>query len=188
MPNLFWCAMMPEATKKDYIKDGLIYQGVPLYASPASVELPNGEFTVEVVNELIKEHTSSSSYRPMFRMFHTGDGTNQFGSLRNDGLMLYMINNNTWAITARPTGYTDIGVKRTSTFVFDENKIRSFYYNGELKAKENKATTALSRTDYNNVYVETVYYNYFDVRIYNRVLTPEEIAHNYEIDKERFLI
>ena len=91
-------------------------------------------------------------------------------------------------------GYTDYYKKKIviekdfENRLFNENKIRSFYYNGELKAKENKATTALSRTDYNNVYVETVYYNYFDVRIYNRVLTPEEIAHNYEIDKERFLI
>ncbi len=188
MPNLFWLSMLSQKKGEDYIKDGLIYQGIPLQDSPASGNFPNGTFTFEVVNELTAEHTSSSSYRPMVRMHHTGEAVlNQFGGLRNDGLLLYTLNNKAW--TTRPGGsYNDIGVKKTSTFVFDEDKIRSFYYNGNFIAKENSSVITLHRTDYDNMLVVPGYHNYFDVRIYDRALTAEEIAHNHRIDKERFSI
>ena len=194
MPNLFWLSMMSETTKKDYVKDGLIYQGVPLSASPASVSFPNGVFTVEIVNELIAQAPTSSDYRVLLRMYNKSPGeyANQLGNLNNAGVMLFTVGGKQWTIPSSqlPLTYKTIGDKRTTTFVLDSNKDRSLYCNGEFEIQNTTLKTGLNRTELDNVFAMNngVYYNYFDVRIYDRVLTPEEIAHNYEIDKERFLI
>ncbi len=193
MPKPFWTILMSQQKKSaDYIQDGLIYQGLPLGQSNAtSISLPDGVFTVEVVNELIAEHGTAGSYRVLLRMFNNSPGEylNQLGNLNNAGTFLYYINNDNWVITPSnlPVTYNTIGDKRTTSFTLDSDMLRSVYCNGNLQVQALR-TKAPARTDYNNVYAESngVYYNYFDVRIYDRVLTAEEIAHNYTIDKERF--
>ncbi len=189
MPNLFWCALMSKEKGDDYIQDGLIYKGVPLQSSPISIELPNGEFTVDIVSELIA--LPESDYGKMFIMRNSNpsDYTNEFGGLRKDGLILYNTNSDTFAIVNRPQGIAELGDKRTITFVFDKDNLKSFYFKGGFVANK-QANSSFSRKNYNNVFVvnNDIYYKYFGIRIYDRALTPEEIQHNYEIDKERYRI
>lgn len=189
MPNLFWLSMLSKEKGDDYIQDGLIYRGIGTSADIGAISLPNGEFTIEIVNELLSLPESSTAYVQQFYLRNTNptDTTNTIGNLRKDGGILYYTQSDNWYIGSKPQGYNVIGDKRTSSFVFDSDNLKSFYYNADLIAQK-QASETFSRTDYNNVLARTIDFNVFEVRIYDRALSAEEIAHNYQIDKERYLI
>lgn len=86
---------------------------------------------------------------------------------------------------------------------FDGSKINFFennkkYVNNNIgnstviKSPTNNTILILGNNPYNNsiegssTYSKWLNGKVYSVRIYNRALTDEEVAHNYEIDKERF--
>ena len=79
------------------------------------------------------------------------------------------------------------------TAVFGEGYER-VYINGEIRNENNNGYTPIPSTDgfglslgvWESVPSYTFDGDAFSVRAYNRPLTPEEIAHNYAIEKERF--
>lgn len=92
--------------------------------------------------------------------------------------------------------YTEFVNKRsTLTITEDANNPISYYVNGNISETSGSAS---SRVDANHTMLilgartyNGNFYDYFRgeiacVRIYDRVLTANEILHNYEIDKKRF--
>ena len=74
---------------------------------------------------------------------------------------------------------------------FDEGLITS-YLNGEKLFSNPLITNHIKKTS-DSIFVGEAYGhnsllkgNIYSTRVYNRALTPEEIAHNYAIEKERF--
>ena len=67
-------------------------------------------------------------------------------------------------------------------------------YSGWLNGEQKTSKTGQTGTDAGAAYLWLNYYvgkytmsaNYHCIRIYNRALTADEIAHNYAVDKERF--
>ena len=81
------------------------------------------------------------------------------------------------------------------TAVFGEG-VERIYINGELRNENTNGYTPIPSIDgfglslgvWESVSSYTFDGDVFSVRAYNRPLTPEEIAHNYAIEKERFSI
>ena len=86
----------------------------------------------------------------------------------------------------------DTSPKSTWSATYDSSSIPSYYVNGGLKTgtltsnvwSVRSGNFGLSGANNYNQY--NFVGNYYNVRVYNRALTPAEIAANYAIDKARF--
>lgn len=183
---MFHRLLMQENKPKEYIQDGLVYQGDAL--DIPVIYLPNGEFTVEIVNELLKLEPNSGSYKRPIRFFDSTDTSNQFGSLKSNssgtaGLMLYYTKGDSQVISVSKQ-YATVGDKRTTTFLFTSANVKKFYYNANLMTTK-QASSTFGSTKYDNVAADSLtYYDTYNIRIYDRALTADEILYNYQLDKE----
>ncbi len=181
-----------------YVKKGLLYQGVGSVDEIPLIDLSTGEFTIEICNEVVDGEYSPGVYKSQFRINRTIAPTDyQFnvGSTDSRRIMLYYTNGDRWVVSSKiPATYITVGNKRTSTFTYSKDNVKSVYFNGVFNQQRQASVTFGNGVQqYDNIHIvpDEKYpglsaFNTFDFRVYNRVLTAEEIAQNFEMDKKLY--
>ena len=182
-----------------YAEDGLKFDGVDDYIETEKVPF-NKSLTIESIVNL----ESATSYAPLLRLSpkeNLSIGLIYFGVSNNfvENSPHYML----WAGTRGDSGvvqHMSIGtfipnqMYHLSCVLDVENKTLSIYSDGQLISSlehdiipiENNETTLHIAKQSNT---DRIFKGrYFSTKIYNRPLTPEEIQHNYQIEKEKFNI
>ena len=180
-----------------YDKNKLSFDGVDDYIETEKVPF-NKSLTIESIVNL----ESATSYAPILRLSpkdNWGKGLIYFGVSNKfaENSPYYML----WAGTRGDSGvvqHMSIGtfipnqMYHLSCVLDVENKTLSIYSDGQLISslehdiipiEDNETTLHVARQHGSDRIFKG---KYFSAKIYNRALTPEEIAHNYAIEKERF--
>lgn len=171
----------------------LSFDGVDDWAYKTSGAVYNidKEHTIEV---LLKPRKVASSHQSIFNTVNTGTGVLQYGSLwiNTYNQILFKISDGTTNAISQylTSSNTDItGKYFLATQVRDDRHYRLY----------NKATYVTSGsiawdagTPNPAIYIGgSAYYfqgKIYSIRVYNKALTEDEILHNYNYDKEKFII
>ena len=182
-----------------YNENKLAFDGVDDYIETEKVPF-NKSLTIESIVNL----ESATSYAPLLRLSpkeNLSIGLIYFGVSNNfvENSPHYML----WAGTRGDSGvvqHMSIGtfipnqIYHLSCVLDVENKTLSIYSDGQLISslehdiipiEDNETTLHVGRQHSTDRIFKG---KYFSAKIYNRPLTPEEIAHNYQIEKEKFNI
>ena len=180
-----------------YDKNKLLFDGVDDYIETEKVPF-NKSLTIESIVNL----ESATPYAPILRLSpkkNLSIGLIYFGVSNNfaENSPYYRL----WAGTRGDSGivqHMSIGtfipnqMYHLSCVLDVENKTLSIYSDGQLISslehdiipiEDNETTLHVARQHSSDRIFKG---KYFSAKIYNRPLTPEEIAHNYAIEKERF--
>ncbi len=179
---------MNGASAKDYIQDGLFFLGENI-APPSSgmqivsigdLPIVNG-WTVEICGI----YTMSQSGEPV--IFSVNDTS----SIRIFGIGWRVNANHTainirWFVSEADTGQT-VGSPAQLAYTMNPNKTLVGYAQGLPFLNVSATSAQLPDTTITKlVSAEGGAFNIYSLRVYDRPLSAEEIAHNYAIDKERF--
>ena len=175
-------------TAADYVQDGLFFIGEAI-TPPASgmqiisigdLPIVNG-WTVEICGV----YTMSQIGEPV--IFSVNDTS----SVRIFGVGWRVNANHTainirWFVSEADTGQT-VGSPAQLAYTMDSNKHLVGYAQGSSFLNVSATSAQLPATTITKlVSAEGGAFNIYSLRVYNRPLTAEEIAHNYTVDKARF--
>lgn len=163
--------------------------------------IPNRPYTVEMVAEEVTKAADSTAASGVYVR-----GLHQLGYFRHQnnnawGPDVFRISNIYVAMSIDGLTYNQIYPKANKSFVVSNwssvnttnarDKV-AVYYNGTLRSAHRYTFSSGSAPTENGViYIggsSTGKFKYYNIRIYNRALTAEEIAANYAVDAQRFII
>ena len=170
----------------------LSFDGVNDYAYKTSGAVYNidKEHTIEV---LLKPRKVASSHQSIFNTVNTGTGVLQYGALWISGnqLRYETADGSANHISQELTLTTnDLNKYFLMTNIRDDKTYKT-YNQGNLIKED--ITTWNAKTPNPAIYIGKASSYYFQgkiysIRVYNKALTEEEMLHNYNYDKEKFII
>lgn len=175
-----------------YVDNGLEFDGVDDYVVKpnSSQEFTYSEFT-------LSSTFKSNQERPPHVGTLIGKGSVNDSQFYMLGFFLqqylcFSVNDRRVLISYISEG---IDLKKVNNFVgVKRNETLELWLNGSLLSNiiipesldvSNNYSLTIGRASYTQVFLDG---NIYNSKIYNRALTPKEIAHNYKIDKHRFNI
>lgn len=180
---------MNGASAKDYIQDGLFFLGENI-APPSSgyqtiflgrdLDLTKG-YTVELCGTCLATVRNEIMLGPTTSKYSLNPWATGWWLASNNATINFRFGSN-----ERSTGQTNVGATQLAytSAGWEPVALKSFAV-GVLVGEYSVSSFNLSVASYLNS-GSTAYWNIYSLRVYNRPLSAEEIAHNYAIDKERF--
>ena len=175
-----------------YVDNGLEFDGVDDYVQGnEEMCFDSTNFSMSFVYQMIEEP------RQTFRAIGTfGHIRSLIGFFQSNSLRVFYSGGGGSPSADFGRNFVDIYQPNHYTFNFDNVNLKiSLYANGEFIAERDMVTEMPGDKDLimavlggNYGSGEFTKQSIYSFRKYNRLLTPEEIAHNYKIDKHRFNI
>jgi len=172
-----------------YVQDGLFYVGEDI-APPSSgvqsiylggdLDLTNG-WTVEVCGECLATVRNEIMFGPTVNKYNLNPWATGWWLASNNTTINFRFGAN-----ERSTGQTNAGATQLAytSAGWEPVALKSFAV-GVLVGEYTVSSFNISAASYLNS-GSTAYWNIYSLRVYNRPLTAEEVAHNYAVDKSRF--
>lgn len=168
--------------KNSWNGDSVIFDGADDYIDLANKlsKLYNSSNTIEIVADFDPTQIKSVLIGNDTTKIEKGNTTLQSHLYYNSGAVDYYTENN----------FYTLGEMSNYTYTFDKvNKTFKFYQKGEMKF-ETTDNNFSTNTNYNNVKIgnseNSIKGKIYSVRVYDRVLTDNEIKKNYDEDLTRF--
>ena len=172
-----------------YDKNKLLFDGVDdAIVTPPNIMEGTNSYTVSITINIKELANNLHGYF----MLGTGIGRVWIRSVGNQLSANTYFGKAEYDFTSVITNNTlDLGVAHI-TLVIDRQGAQSVYLNGEVKSQRDIYEASDVPTHFGDIILgmrssySSPVADYFSTKVYNRVLTPSEIAHNYAIEKERF--